>query len=99
MQLRHDLGALFYRWIIMGPATCVGNRVLKEYVLIRPTTTMGTSVNITTLYAEWMKEVKIDLTTHSRRAGDTVPPALQNFPAYLITPKLGRGNTSSVTDR
>jgi hypothetical protein len=82
----------------MGPATCVGNRGLKECVLIRPTTTMGKAVNITTLYTEWLKEVKIDLTTHSRRAGDTVPPILLNFPAHLIAPKLGRGNTSNIND-
>jgi hypothetical protein len=94
MQLIHD-----YRWIIIVPATCVGNRGQKEYVLIRPTTTMGKAVNVTTLYAEWLKEVKIDLTTYSRQAGDMVPPVLQNFPAHLIAPKLGWGNTSNVIDR
>jgi hypothetical protein len=99
MQLLHNLGALFYRWIVMVPVTCVGNRGLKEYVLIRPTTMMGKTVNVTTLYVEWMKEVKIDLRIHSRRYGDTFPPILQNFPAHLIAPKLGRGNTSNVTDR
>jgi hypothetical protein len=46
MQLLHDLGEIFHRWIIMAPPTCVGNRGLKEYVLIRPTMTMGKVVNV-----------------------------------------------------
>jgi hypothetical protein len=29
MQFLHDLGAFFYRWIIMSLTTCVGNRDLK----------------------------------------------------------------------
>jgi hypothetical protein len=74
MQLLHDLGANFHLWIIIGPATCVGNRGLKEYVLIRPMTTMRKAVNVTILYAEWLKEVKNYLTTHLRRVGDTTPP-------------------------
>jgi hypothetical protein len=60
---------------------------------------MGKVVNITTLYDEWLKEVKIDLTTHSRQAGDSVPPVLLNFPAYLIAPKLGWGNTVPTITR
>jgi hypothetical protein len=99
MQLLHNLGALFYRWVIMSPAMCVGSWGLKEYVLIWPTTTMGKSVNVTTLYAERLKEVKNDMTTHLRWADNTVLPVLLNFPAHLISPKLGRGNTSNVTDR
>jgi hypothetical protein len=82
----------------MGLVTCVGNRDLKEYVLIRPETKMGNAVNVTTLYAEWLKEAKIDLTTHSRRAGDTVPPVLLYSPAHFIAPKLGQQNTINVTD-
>jgi hypothetical protein len=64
IQLLHDLGALFYHWIIMGPATSVGNWGLKVYVLIWPITTMQKSVNNTTLYAEWLKDFKIYLRTH-----------------------------------
>jgi hypothetical protein len=82
----------------MGPPTCVGNRGIKEYVLIRPTTTMGKVINVTTLYYEWLKEVKIDLTTHSRQAGETAPPVLLNFPARLIAQKFGRGNIGSAND-
>jgi hypothetical protein len=96
MQLLHYLGAIFHRWIIMGPVMCIGNRGLKEYVLIRSMITMGKVENVTTLYAEWLKEVKNDTTTHSRWAGDTVPPVLLNFPAHLIAPKNGRGNGSQT---
>jgi hypothetical protein len=98
MQLLHNLGAILHHWIITGPATCVGNRGLKEYVLIRPRTTMGKSVNVTTLFAEWLKEVKIDLTTHSRRAGDTVPPRTSKLPSVFHCTKFGRGNTGNVND-
>jgi hypothetical protein len=73
MQLLHDSGAIFHRWTIMPPRTCIGNRGIKEYVLIRPTTTMGKIVNVTTLYAKWLKEVNIDLKTHSRWAGNAAP--------------------------
>jgi hypothetical protein len=44
---------------------CIGNRGNNEYILVRPTTTMGKVVNVTTLYDEWLKEVKIDLMPHS----------------------------------
>jgi hypothetical protein len=67
VQLLHDLGAIFYQWIIMCPVTCVVNQDLKEYVLILPTIMMGKSVNITTLYTEWLKEVKHDLTGITER--------------------------------
>jgi hypothetical protein len=53
---------------------------------------MGKVVNVTTLHDEWLKEVKIDLITHSRWTGDTVPPVLLNFPAHGIAPKLARGH-------
>jgi hypothetical protein len=29
MQLLHDLGVIFLRWIMMGPKTCIGNCVSK----------------------------------------------------------------------
>jgi hypothetical protein len=54
MQLLHDLGGIFRRWILMGTPTCVGNRGSNEYVLVRPTTTMGKVINVTTLNKEWM---------------------------------------------
>jgi hypothetical protein len=46
---------------------------------------------MTTLYEEWLKEVKVDLMTHSRWAGDMVQPVLLNFPAHLLAPQLARG--------
>jgi hypothetical protein len=50
------------------------------------------------LYEEWMKEVKVDLTTHSRRADDTVPPVLLNFPAHSLAPKLVRVTVVAPTN-
>jgi hypothetical protein len=61
--------------------------------------TMMKVVNITTLYDEWLKEVKIDLTTHSRWASDTASSVLLNFPAHLISPKLIWGDTGSANAR
>jgi hypothetical protein len=90
MQLLHDLGALFYRWIIMGLVMCVCNRGLQEYVLIRPATIMGKLVNVTTLYAKWLKEVKIDLTTHSRWASN-IPPHTYKFPSAHHRPNIQTG--------
>jgi hypothetical protein len=54
-------------------------------------------VNVTTLYAEWLKEVNIDLTTHSRRTGDTSPHILLKFPAHLISPNLDRETQTMST--
>jgi hypothetical protein len=45
-----------------------------------------------------VRGVNIDLMNHSRWAGDTVPSVLKNFSAHPIDPKLGRGNTSNITD-
>jgi hypothetical protein len=45
---------------------------------------MGKFDNVTTLYNKWLKEVKINLMTHSRR--------VLNFSANLIAPKLARGH-------
>jgi hypothetical protein len=34
---------------------------------------MGEQVNVVIHYEQWLKEVKTDLTPHSRREGDTAP--------------------------
>jgi hypothetical protein len=60
---------------------------------------MGKVVNVTKLYEEWLKEVKVDLTTHSRRAGDMVPPVLLNLSARILAPKLSQGNGGGSNER
>jgi hypothetical protein len=99
MQLLHDLGGILHRWILMPPVTCVSNCGSNEYVLVRPMTTMGKVANVITIYEEWLKESKVDLTTHLRRAGDTVPPILLNFPAHLLAHKLARGDDGGSNEQ
>jgi hypothetical protein len=99
MQLLHDLEAIFLRWIVMGPQTCVNNGGSKEYVLVHPTTSMGGGGKVVTHYEQWIKEVKSDLTTRSQRAGDTVPQVMMNFPAHLLAPKVARGNGGSTNEQ
>jgi hypothetical protein len=60
---------------------------------------MGKVVNVITIYDEWLKEVNVDLTTHSRWVGDMVPPVLLNFPAHLLAPKLAQGSDGSTNGR
>jgi hypothetical protein len=49
MQLLHDMGAIFLSLIMMGPQIRVSNCGRKEYILVRPTTSIG-GVNMVTLY-------------------------------------------------
>jgi hypothetical protein len=95
IQLLHDLGAIFHPWILMPPPRAQA----MVAALFRPTPTMGKVVNVTTIYEEWLKEVKVDLTTNSRRAGDTVPSVLLNFPVHILAPKIGRGNICGTNER
>jgi hypothetical protein len=45
----------------MGPPICVINRGSNGYILVRPIMTMGKIIKVTTLYEEWLKEVKVCL--------------------------------------
>jgi hypothetical protein len=60
---------------------------------------MGKVLNMIILYDEWLKEVMVNLTAHSHRAGDTVPPVLVNFPTHLLAPKLAWVNGGNTNER